>query len=144
MRLVESRDVIELYSKTKEELGEIWDPLDYVIRHGENVKVVLNESYPIEVPLYLDKDHPNVLVFERRPILGNVMHNRQKCVKCIYSIVAKDHKTGEVFNKSSQSYCNYGKVTGEPALKKIGKYVVNTRGIDPENCKLFKARKEKG
>ena len=69
-----------------------------------------------------------------------VLHNREMCDKCRFSLVYRD-AAGHVLH--GKSYCNYAGVTGETALKRLQNGdVINRKGSDPDNCNLFEERKK--
>lgn len=67
------------------------------------------------------------------------MFNVEKCMKCCYH--GTHPSMGQIVGRGRDAfwvYCNYACVTGDTCLKKAGPHdSVDSRGNDPDNCKLF-------
>ena len=68
--------------------------------------------------------------------------NKEKCVKCKYhNYLSNLTGTSTRDYKIKHCFCNRAVLTKETCLKRIGKEVVDRRGTDPDNCKLFEEGK---
>ena len=70
------------------------------------------------------------------------MFNKKKCRKCKYhSYVGHAVQRGEYTGdyRDNQVVCFYSirSKSGHGCLHRVGKEVIDRRGTDPENCKLF-------
>lgn len=144
--ILTAQDARELYYERKEQMGDSWDPWEFEIVHGSNVQIK-QDDIPIEVPIVLDtRIGKDDITFGYRKIRGKVTRNRKLCSTCVYCQMSTEchrliKKNGMA--KASTSYCNYCGITGETALKRVGKHIVNLRGGNPEKCNLYQRKGKK-
>lgn len=63
------------------------------------------------------------------------MYNKKKCRKCKYSsYIGGGHKK---YTSDLKITCNYSMITDQTCLFRKNGKIVDRRGNDPENCKLF-------
>ena len=70
---------------------------------------------------------------------GITMFNKEKCRKCKYYSVLD----GGWYDNGSDDriFCNYSSCTGNTCTKRQNGKIIDIRGNDPENCKLFESGK---
>lgn len=57
------------------------------------------------------------------------MRNREMCSRCKYR--------GGAVDSPSLMFCNYAAITDETCLKRVGNQIIDIRGKDMNDCKLF-------
>ena len=65
-------------------------------------------------------------------------HNKAKCYTCKYhGFFVSINKKEDEATKIAKVCCDYAKYAKCTCLRKEGKSIVDARGDDPENCKLY-------
>lgn len=57
--------------------------------------------------------------------------DKQKCKSCMYC------GRRQTYHSAGFMYCNYAGIEGQTCLHKVGKDIVDRRGDDYDNCKLY-------
>ena len=65
-------------------------------------------------------------------------HNKVKCYTCKYhGFFGAINKKEDEATKIAKVCCDYARFEKRTCLRKVGKEIVDIRGDDPENCKLY-------